>query len=390
MKTLFVLGLILGMAFGAAAQQAATTGPRAEESVTTVGIDNPELALAPYVWKTSGSRDTARAEATMPGAYLKLDFIGSTAVGLLVDGTANDGCSQIAMPVIDYSVDHGAFVSKQLSRTGEVYSLPLGDGMEAGKQHHVTVYFRSASLAPDRWTKSTHHLRIAGILLDSGGKLVPTPLRPKRAIAFGDSITEGVNLEGNVPYYSNLLMNNARGTWFPIVCAALDCEYGQLGTGGQGMVTTTLQIPPLPQTWEYYDKDSLRLKNGLLQPEPDYIFCEMGTNDFEEHDKKRHNFDITAGYLAWLAAVRKSAPHAKIFSITPPLGWHASEVQAAVRSRNQAGDRNVFLIDTAPLGDGFKAGEGATTFAEDGVHPTQYGDAILGAFIAVETQKTLH
>ncbi len=293
------------------------------------------------------------------------------------------------MPVIDYSVDDGAFTTVQLSRTGKVYLLPLAHALEADKQHHVEVYFRAASLASDRWTQATHHLRIAGIQLDAGGKLVPTPLRAKRAIAFGDSITEGVNVEGTVPYYSNLLMNNARGTWFPIVCAALNCEYGQLGTGGQGMVTTTMQIPPLPQTWDQYERGSSRLTNGRLDPAPDYIFCEMGTNDFEEKNGKRTHLDITAAYLAWLVAVRRSAPHAKIFCITPPLGWHAAEIQEAVRSRRADGDSKVYLIDTAPLKAGFKAGEGATTLAGDGVHPTQYGDAILGAFIGVETQKAI-
>ncbi len=64
--------------------------------MTVIGIDDARIALAPYVWKRTGSGDTARAEATMPGAYLKLDFVGSTAVGLLVDGTANDGCAASA------------------------------------------------------------------------------------------------------------------------------------------------------------------------------------------------------------------------------------------------------------------------------------------------------
>jgi len=321
---------------------------------------------------------------------MKLDFLGSRTVGLLVDGTANNSCAVPSMPVIDYSVDDGAFKTTQLSRTGDVYVLPLAEGLEASKQHHVAVYFRAASLAADRWTQATHHLRIAGVQLDAGGALVSTQLRAYRAIAFGDSITEGVNVEGTVPYYSNLLMNNARGTWFPIVCAALDCEYGQLGTGGQGMATTAMQIPPLPRTWDHYDQGSSRLTNGLLEPEPDYIFCEMGTNDFEEKDKKRTDLDITKAYLTWLATVRKSSPNAKIFCITPPLGWHASEVQAAVRARNTAGDKNVYLIDTTPLKAGFKVGEGATTLAGDGVHPSQYGNALLGAFIAVEAQKALN
>jgi hypothetical protein len=68
----------------------------------------------------------------------------------------------------------------------------------------------------------------------------------------------------------------------------------------------------------------------------------------------------------------------------------------AIRPRgstvNSAGRRkkNLYLIDTTPPKAGFKVGEGATTLAGDGVHPSQYGNALLGAFIAVEAQKALN
>jgi len=167
------------------------------------------------------------------------------------------------MPVIDYSLDNGAFQSVQLTKTGEVYAIPLGDKLDRAKEHRLEIYFRSAALGPDRWRASTVHLRIAGIELEPGGVLSTCPIRPKRAIGFGDSITEGVCVEGLCPYYTNMMMNNARATWFPLVCAALDCEYGQLGTGGQGMVRP-IEIPPLPETWDHYDEKTSRLTSGLL------------------------------------------------------------------------------------------------------------------------------
>jgi lysophospholipase L1-like esterase len=358
--------------------------------MTTFSCDDVRIALAPYVWKRTRNGDSARAEATMPGAYLKLAFLGSSTLGLLVDGTANINCPASCMPVVDYSVDNGPFKTTQLDRTGEVYVLPLAKGLQVRKQHRLEFYFRAGSLDADRWVVPTRHLRIFGIQLDAGGTLVSMPLRAKRSIAFGDSITEGVNVEGAVPYYSNLFLNNARATWFPIVSAALGCEYGQLGTGGQGMVTTTMQIPPLPQTWDHYDAATSRLTKGLLEPEPDYIFCEIGTNDFEEKNQELKHINITAHFTKWLFSVRKSCPNASIFCITPPLGWHASEILAAVKARNSASDKKVYVIDTTPLKAGFKAGNGATTLAGDGVHPSQYGHAMLGAFIAIETQKVLN
>ena len=237
--------------------------PLAQDAAPRFAVDAPEIGLAPYVWKRTGAGATARAEATMPGAYLKTAFQGTASIRLLIDGTANDGCPAGAMPVVDYSVDDGPFQSVQLTKTGEVYPLTLAEGLDPNTPHRLEVHFRAAALGPARWQASTVHLRIAGIELEQGGSLLDYPQRQKLAIGFGDSITEGVCNEGLCPYYSNLLMNNARATWFPLVCAALSCEYGQLGTGGQGMVRP-IEIPPLPQTWDHYDATTSRLTDGLL------------------------------------------------------------------------------------------------------------------------------
>jgi lysophospholipase L1-like esterase len=99
--------------------------------------------------------------------------------------------------------------------------------------------------------------------------------------------------------------------------------------------------------------------------------------------------DITADYIGWLSAMRKACPSARFFCIVPPLGLHRAEVEAAVSPRNKAGDQKVYLIDTASLQDAFRAGQGATQLAYDGVHPSQYGQARLGGLIAVEVQKIL-
>jgi hypothetical protein len=364
-----------------------TTSGFSEETpkTMTIAADDANLLWSPYVWNRTGKGEAARAEATMPGAYLKAAFRGSTSARLLIDGTANEGCPPEIMPIVDYSLDNGAFQSVKLSKTDKVYAIPLGEKLDPTKEHRIEVHFRSASLGPNRWQASTVHLRIAGLELDAGGALAPSPARPKRAIGFGDSITEGVCNEKLGTYYSDMTMNNARTTWFPMVCAGMDCEYGQLGTGGQGMVRP-IEIPPLPQTWDHYDEKTSRLTGGLLLPEPDYVFCAMGTNDHNPKDMSL--IPIGDAYLRWLESVRKACPHAAIFCIVPPIGWHDKEIADAVAARNKAGDRNVFLIETASLRDGFSL-KGATRLAADGVHPSVYGNALLAALIAAESQKAL-
>lgn len=350
-----------------------------------VSIDSEALFLAPFVWKPTGIGTLARAEATMPGAYVRACFQGTASLGVVVDGTANVGCPAGAMPVIDVSLDHGPFQMTQLTRAGELYTLPLAEGLDRSVPHLVELHFRAAALLPGRWEASTVHLRLAGFEVEDGASLLPVATRPYRAIGFGDSITEGVCVEGLCAYYSDLSKNNARATWFPLVCAALQCEYGQLGTGGQSL-TRAGEIPPLLQTWDRFDATTSRLTGGLLLTEPDFVFCCMGTNDFDGDWRTPRN--IAAGYVQWQAAVRAACPRASCFCIVPPLGWHRAEVQAAVAARRQAGDRCVHLIDTAPLQDGFKP-DRPSALAEDGVHPGVYGNALLAALITGEVCRNL-
>jgi lysophospholipase L1-like esterase len=373
-----VSSFIVALAVIAIAAGARTGLSEPQKGASNVSsIDHADLQLAPYVWKRSGKGPGARAEAAMPGAYLKAAFRASTSVGLVVDGSINRGCPASSMPVIEYSVDAGPFKVVPLTGTEASYAVPVASGLDATATHQLEVFFRASDLTQKRWESPIAHLCLAGIALDDGGSLLPRPGRARRAIAFGDSITEGVGVDGLFTSWQKGV-NNARETWFPIVCLALDCEYGQLGSGGLGM-TRQLNLPPLRQIWDHHDPETSRLVGGLLLPEPDYVFCSLGTNDYEK--------DITTDYTAWLAELRRACPRARLFCVVPPLGLHKDEIEAAVKARTIAHDARVCLIDPARLAPGFRAGKGPTHLAFDGVHPSVYGRAMLGALIAVEAQK---
>lgn len=359
----------------------AAVAPAAHAEPTTIPCDHPAFGLSPYAWKPLGVGAEARVDATMPGAYFKTIVTGTTSVELLIDGTANAQCPPPSMPSIEYSVDCGPFTVHQLTETGRVYSFPVASGLDASAPHKLEVYFRAADLGCKRWTTSTAHLRIAGLSLDAGGTLSEYPKRAKRAIGFGDSITEGVGVDGLFTSWQSLAVNNARGSWFPIVCAALDCEYGQFGSGGQGMVKE-LEMPGLGKTWDHFDAETSRLTDGLLLPEPDYVFCNMGTNDFG-------GIDITNAYIDWLDAVRKASPHAHVFCVVPPSGVHRDEIRAAVTARSLAGDSAVHLIDIPALNSTITAHTGATQLTYDGVHPSIQGEGLFGACVAAQAQQAI-
>jgi lysophospholipase L1-like esterase len=359
----------------------------AEQPMKHLSTGETNIVLAPYVWKHFGSGVAARAEAAMPGAYLRIVFQGSKTIGLDIDGTANNGCPAESMPVVECSVDAGPFKASQLTKAGELYTLPLADHLDAKLPHRLEVYFRAGDQCQQRWKASTGHLRIAGIVVDAGGSLLPCAQRPKRVIGFGDSITEGMGVEGHLGWGPRLGFNCARATWLPLVSAALECEYGQLGSGGQGMIHQKMWLPPLPQTWDHYDAATSRLTDGRLSPEPDYVFCAMGTNDNGPEFGGSKPF--VEAYSQWLVAVRKACPHARIFCIIMPLGIHADDIPAIVAARNKAGDSRVHLVDTAPLKSMFSPQGAATQLAYDGVHPSIYGNALLSALIAVNIQRVL-
>jgi len=370
--------IVAGLAFSVISALAQAHAPDSHQQPQFISCLHSKVVRSPYVWKTLGPKKHQRIEATMPGAYLRATFREASRIALVIDGEANAGCSRSSMPIIEYSIDEQPYKIVPLKETSGEYALTLAHGFDPALPHRVEVIFRAADLTNGRWTKTASRLRIAGFQLNAGAQIEPTPRRTKRAIGFGDSITEGVGVHGEFTSWQKLEVNNARATWLPIVAAALDAEYGQLGSGGQGMVRA-LELPALTETWSRYDAETSRLTGGKLLPEPDYIFCAMGTNDYEKV--------ITEEYIRWLIAVRTACPAAQIFCIVPPLQVHADEIASAVATRRNAGDAEVHLIETASLAPEYRVAQGPTRMAYDGAHPSVYGQAQLAAIIAAKAGR---
>jgi lysophospholipase L1-like esterase len=354
--------------------------PESQRNAIFISCTDAQIVQAPYVWKTLASTRRPGLEAMMPGAYLRATFQGAKCIALVIDGDANAGCPAASMPVIEFSIDERPFETVQLSKTAGEYQLPVAAQLDPEQQHRVEIFYRAADLTNGRWTKTSSRLRLVGFELNPGAGVAPTPVRTKRAIGFGDSITEGVGADGEFTSWQKLEVNNARATWLPMVAAALDAEYGQLGSGGQGMVRG-LELPPLSETWSKYDGETSRLKDGRLSPPPDFLFCAMGTNDFDK--------DITDAYLGWLQEIRNACPQAQVFCIVPPLQVHDREIGVAVERRRRDGDLRVHLVSTASLKNEFRANYGPTRLAHDGVHPSDIGQARLASLIAVEVGRAL-
>ena len=137
------------------------------------------------------------------------------------------------------------------------------------------------------------------MVLDAGAVTVAPALRPKRALLFGDSITEGVAAQCHhasdctlPPKAEDLCGNAATKISVPAVAAALDAEFLQVGFGGLGWVVgggggvAPFFTPgnPAKSSWDRVWSGAPPRKFAGL----DYIFVLHATNDgFRGHKNNR-------------------------------------------------------------------------------------------------------
>lgn len=353
-----------------------------------IPANDKNLFFSPYTWQDRGN---GRFTARMPGAYLKIKTERTSSLSVLIDRTENAGCPAEAMPVMEISLDNAPVqiipVPAWDQSDDPLYELPIIQNGNPTVIHSAEINFRASNLMRKRWFNPDTHLTVVGIALNEEGHLLPPAPRPRLAIGFGDSITEGVGAEKTFVSWNDLSANRSAGSWFPLLCAALGCEYGQLGTGGQGLILDTYTMRSLVHTWDQFTEGVSRLDHGLLLPEPDYVFCAMGTNDFDQTTKIP--FQIEADAEKWLTNVRNACPHARIYWLIPPLGQHESEIRRAVDRRNASGDDLVWIIDTSPVRNGFDITGKPSRYAGDGIHPGPEGNAILAALASGTVNQTL-
>lgn len=319
-----------------------------------------------------------------PGSYLKTTFLGTSAV--LDVAPAQEGQGQ--MPKVQWAVDDGPLETALLKKGST--ELVLASGLNSSA--HVLWFGYSASDANlDRWKQPLASLKISGILLDRGSRLLPPSgsisMRKKRAIFFGDSITEGAWMLGTSThvmdgqYVDWVRYGDATLAWPNAVAAALDAEYGICAFGGTSWMEPARPfVPPLPQSWSEYFSGHSRLTGGKLLPFPDYVLINMGTND--------RNRDTTGVIVAWLRRLRAAlSPRAKIIMIVPFGQMNRSRILAAVA---QVQDPLLYTVD---LGKRWAYGlhdyGRASPVSFDGLHPNEAATATYAAVLVAAVDYAL-
>ena len=105
---LFLLGFLsCGATYMVIAGESEPKKPQGKGAWTSIAVDGAKLLLAPYVWHRTGAGPTARAEATMPGAYIKLavdgahpSVLGNAMLGAMIAAEAQKVLSRQDRPAV--------------------------------------------------------------------------------------------------------------------------------------------------------------------------------------------------------------------------------------------------------------------------------------------------
>ena len=269
------------------------------------------------------------------GAYFKVKFTGTT-VQIKLGGTVD----------IFVNIDNsGEVLYSGVSWTVNLTPTPLTSGV-----HSLRVTAKYIK----------QEIKLQGLILDSGAT---TQAAASNGIIefIGDSITTGqTTTNGDISAYP----------W--LVGEQLGMDHTQISYGGiplangYGSLTGTANTSGM--SVQYFKLKSVDYDYATT-PDWDFtvytpmkVVINLGQNDgslLVPSDVFQNT------YITFLQNIRTKFPNAEIYVMRTFSGSYAAETQAAVASRNAAGDNNVYFIDTTGW-----ISYGDTT---DGTHPSDSG-----------------
>jgi hypothetical protein len=303
----------------------------------TVPMNDPAILYSPYNWAVGATQ----AKTINAGAYLKVIFSGTSC--RLTTDTHGDATPYSQFLV---RVDGGPFQKYILSSGDPTFTLAAG---RANRPHLLELVIKSTTETVDRWNRQATAVEFTGILLDAGATVRAPSRKPYNILIFGDSITEGVRVEGYVGIADDTDRNDATRDYAWLLSQELPAEVGVVGFGATGLTTGgSGNVPSLPQSYRFLWSGQAR----SFAPAPDVVVYNEGTND---------RLPISAAFGTMIGYIQTVAPHCRQLLLCPFNGSHASEIRAAV---THASNSRVVYRDTAGFWE--KAD------SSDGLHPYDY------------------
>jgi len=369
----------------------------------TIPVDSPAFVFSPGNWVGDAGRGGSKFRQTWNSfAYFRIAWESATTnvvPTLLMDTSTYGG--PFGPPKMVCRLD--GLWTGDFSCAPEV---PLAGAVKPGK-HELTVYLKS-SAEKLRWgtpgESGSNVVRVVGLRVEAGSKVIPDAPKSKWALIIGDSITQGVGAY-EMECYSHLVGEALRTQGY---------EYGVSACGWSGWLFRGDNPPgDVPGYYvisnsvagvggQYYDDLSrwnkidanhsfldvaghLSAYGGTGQ-EPSVITINYGTNDAIH--KQADPSDLLASMAQGLLALRKAAPNAHIFIIIPFGQYKAAELYQAVENYRTAypKDKKVKVLD---MGADVAVSLAAPKGYWGGLHPNPRAHAVFAAKITAEIMAAL-
>jgi sialate O-acetylesterase len=332
-------------AVAAAFPKAATLVPMTDAAV--------RAGLSPLNWVTTGTA----ASTTVCGASVRVGFRDTTTVSLQVDTSVIALPDASRFPILSWTVNGGPPQSHQLVAGDRSIMLsrdvadPVIDLCVKGMCPWINRY--EGDPPPNAFT-------LTGFVIDDGGTSVVAEQPAGIWLAIGDSITSGdaaayAEKQGRPPKAAWAASDDARASYARLLAEHFGYRESRLAYGGYNWKGGLAKLPGLTTLIDQKTSTVSRLEEGLLDPPPDIVSVNLGTNG-------RPSVEEVA---AALTALRKRAgPKATLIVMVPFNGAARAEVTAGFQAYVQASsDERAHLVDV-----------GTFSFATaDGVHPTAAG-----------------
>ena len=394
--SLAFMSMLLSLGFCFALQSLAEDAAPLE--MEAIPLDSPAFVFSPGNWTGDEGRAGKLFRQTWnTGAYFTISWKSSNpqpAAKLLLD--VSSYTQKFKTPLIAYSID-GVWKSR-VPCANEI----VIDGLNGAGTHTLNFCLHWTEQM-ERWgsegSSGLNVLRITGFQVDKGSSPIPAAPASKWALIIGDSITEGVGTSELAPY--SQLIGQALLTQGYEYCISACGWSGWLRRGDNppGDVPGYYAISngkydDNASRWNKIDGNNHSLLDskghisayGHDGQEPALIFINYGTND--NSMLKSVPADVFASIVQSLAALRKSAPNAKIVLLIPFGQYCAKEIKDAVEAHKKShlADSKVSIID---LGPGVANALAVKNGVLGGLHPNDRGHAIFAARIIPQLMTIL-
>ena len=376
----------------------------ADAASMTIPVDSPAFVFSPGNWTGDAGRAGKVFRQTWnPGAYFRVTWESKNqqpVAKLRLDISTYP--PSFKAPLLAYAID-GIWKSNTPC-AGEIAI----EGITGAVRHELAVYMQQGTWQQERWGSAgksgLNVVRVTGLSVDAASTPVAATPGGKWAMIVGDSITEG-NGASELAGYSHLVGQALRTLHYEYCLNACgwsgwinrgDAPPGDVpgyytihnssnGVGGQ--------YDDAASRWNKIDGNNHSLLDsrghisayGQTGQEPSLILINYGTNDILHRSNPS---DVAASITQCLAALRASAPDARIIILIPFGQYCATDLKDAVDARNRTrpADSRISIIDLGPeVAKNLEVPNGLM----GGLHPNDRGHANFAAAIIPQMMKLI-